>query len=153
MYLVRTTTERARLRKLGLCVRGADPAEGRDLIARALPDHLQALLDADDIESMRRRLAAKTPHDGALLAPRDLLEAAGVFGLVVLATFPVVLPFMFMQDSPSAFRLSQGITVVMLFVAGSALGRHAMHPRPVRTGVAMAVFGAVLIAVVKALGG
>jgi hypothetical protein len=41
----------------------------------------------------------------------------------------------------------------MLSFAGLALGRYAGHAKPLRTGVIMAVFGAVLIAVVKALGG
>jgi VIT1/CCC1 family predicted Fe2+/Mn2+ transporter len=58
-----------------------------------------------------------------------------------------------MQDSQNAFRLSQVITLVMLFLAGTSLGRHAERPKPMRTGIAMAGFGAVLIAVVKALGG
>jgi VIT1/CCC1 family predicted Fe2+/Mn2+ transporter len=71
----------------------------------------------------------------------------------VVATFPVVLPFVFVPETAKAFLLSQGITLVMLFLAGMALGRYAGHPKAVRTGVAMAVFGAVLIAVVKALGG
>lgn len=153
MYIVRTMTERSRLRTLGRRIRGADAADARAQIARALPDHVAALVGADERESMRRRLAALPPDDGALLGPRDFLEAAGIFALVVLATFPVVLPFMFMQDVVNAFRLSQGITLVMLFLAGTALGRHAEHPKPMRTGLAMAVFGAVLIAAVKALGG
>ena len=73
--------------------------------------------------------------------------------MVVLATFPVVVPFMLMSDLAAAFRVSQGVTLVMLFGTGLALGRHAGYPKPVRTGLVMAVFGAVLIATVKALGG
>jgi len=153
MYVVRTATERARLRALGKRVRGADAAEGRELLARAMPDHFAAVAGQDELEGMRRRFAAMPPDDRALLGSRDFLEAAAIFALVVLATFPVVLPFIFMQDSVNAFRMSQVITLVMLFLAGSALGRHAGHPKPMRIGVAMAIFGAVLIAVVKALGG
>jgi VIT1/CCC1 family predicted Fe2+/Mn2+ transporter len=153
MYVVRTTTERSRLRALGRHIRSADAVDARAHIARALPDHLAALLSADELESMRQRLAALPPSDDALLGPRDLLEAVAIFALVVLATFPVVLPFVFMQDVGNAFRLSQAITLVMLFLAGTVLGRHAGHPKPMRTGLAMAVFGAVLIAAVKALGG
>jgi VIT1/CCC1 family predicted Fe2+/Mn2+ transporter len=153
MYVVRTMTERSRLRALGKRVRGADAAEGRALIALAMPEHLAAIAGEDELEGMRRRLAASPPDDSALLGARDFLEAAAIFALVVLATFPVVLPFMFMQDSVNAFRLSQGITLVMLFLAGASLSRHAGHPKPMRMGLAMAIFGAVLIAVVKALGG
>jgi hypothetical protein len=57
-----------------------------------------------------------------------------------------------MQNSVNAFRLSQGITLAMLFLAGPALGPYAEHPEPMRPGIAISVFGVVLIAVVKALG-
>jgi len=118
-----------------------------------LPDHLVALVGPDEIESMRRKIVARPPASGPLLRPRDFLEAAAVFAMVVLATFPVVLPFVFADDVARAMRYSQAITVVMLFFAGAALARHAGRPRPLATGIGMAVFGVVLIAAVKALGG
>jgi len=61
MYVVRNTTERSRLRALGRRIRRADAAEGRDLISQAMPDHFGALVGSDELESMRRRLAA-LPH-------------------------------------------------------------------------------------------
>jgi VIT1/CCC1 family predicted Fe2+/Mn2+ transporter len=153
MYVVRTATERARLRALGKRIRDADASGAQQMIAGAMPDHLAAIVGADELEAMRRRLVALPSDDRALLRPRDFLEAAAIFAMVVLATFPVVLPFVFVQQTAKAFMLSQGITLVMLFFAGTALGRYARYTKPVRTGIAMAVFGAVLIAVVKALGG
>ena len=153
MYVVRTATERSRLRVLGARIRGANAASGLDLIAQTMPAHLAAIVGPDELERMRRRLLVLPPDDRALLRPRDFLEAAGIFAMVVLATFPVVLPFMVVQQAAEAYRLSQGLTLAMLFVAGTALGHHAGHPKPVRTGIGMAAFGAVLIAVVKALGG
>jgi hypothetical protein len=153
MYVVRTATERSRLRVLGQQIRGADAEGARQLILRALPDHFTAIVGADELEGMRRRLVASPPDDRALLRPRDFLEAAAVFAMVVLATFPVVLPFILVRETAPAFHLSQGVTLVMLFLAGAALGRYGLHRKPIRTGIAMAVFGAVLIAAVKALGG
>ena len=73
--------------------------------------------------------------------------------MVVVATFPVVVPFLLTDDAATAMHWSQAITLGMLFVAGFALGRYAGYPKPLRPGVGMAVFGAVLIAAVKALGG
>ena len=129
------------------------PGKSRErLLARAMPDYLAAIVGTDEVESMRRRISASPPDDGALLGPSDFLEATAILALVVLATLPVVLPFVFMQNSVNAFRLSQGITLAMLFPAGTAFGRYAEHPKPMRTGIAISVFGAVPIAVVKALG-
>ena len=73
--------------------------------------------------------------------------------MVVVATFPVVIPFLLTDDTATALHWSQAITLGMLFLAGFAFGRYAGYPKPLRPGLAMAVFGAVLIAAVKALGG
>ena len=50
-------------------------------------------------------------------------------------------------------KASQAITVVMLFLAGFALARYAGHESPMRPAMAMAVWGGVLAAIVKELGG
>jgi VIT1/CCC1 family predicted Fe2+/Mn2+ transporter len=102
---------------------------------------------------MQRRLLALPVPDRPVLSREDYLAAFGIFVLVVVATFPVVLPFMLVREPALAMRISQTVTVVMLFVAGFALGRHAGHARPLATGAAMSIFGVVLIAAVKALGG
>jgi len=102
---------------------------------------------------MRRRLLAPRLEVHAILRPRDYLEALGVFLLVVVATFPVVAPFFLTSNPAMALRVSQAITLVMLSLAGFALGRYAGHAKPLRIGLIMAVFGAVLVAVVKAPGG
>ncbi len=153
MYLIRTATERSRNRALSRRIVDADLDSAHQLIVGVLPDHVAAIAGPDEIEGMRRRLLGLKLHERATLRPRDYLEAAAIFLLVVIATFPVVLPFLLMNDAARALRVSQAVTLAMLFMAGFALGRHAEHAKPILTGVSMAVFGAVLIGVVKALGG
>lgn len=153
MYVIRTATGRSRYRVLAGRVRTAEAPTGQRLIADALPEHIARIADDATVEAMRRRLLEQPPSDRPLLRPRDFLEAAAVFALVVIATFPVVVPFMLMDDAARAFRASQIVTLVMLFLAGTALARHAGLRRPFLTGVVMAAFGALLIAAVKALGG
>jgi len=153
MSLVRTATERSRLRALGQRIRAADGVAGQAIVAGALPDHLEPFVSAGELEAMRARVLAQPPETGWVLRPRDFLEALAIFAWVVIATFPVALPFMLTQDLPQAFRWSRIVTVVMLGLVGVALGRYAEHPKPLVTGASMAVFGVVLIAAVKALGG
>jgi VIT1/CCC1 family predicted Fe2+/Mn2+ transporter len=153
MYVVRTATERSRYRALGRRIRGEDAATAHRLIVHALPEHLTALAAPEAVEDLRKRLVARPPPHGALLRPRDILEAAAIFALVVLATLPVVAPFVLTDNVARALLASQVVTVVMLFILGVALGRYAGYPRPVLTGAVMAVFGVLLIAAVKALGG
>jgi VIT1/CCC1 family predicted Fe2+/Mn2+ transporter len=153
MYLMRTATERSRMRTIGQRIRASDPGTGQTLIAGVLPDHLAPFVAAGDLEAMRGRIVAQTASAGPILRASDFLAALAIFAWVVLATFPVVLPFMLMKDMPRAFGTARIVTVVMLALAGYALGRYAAHPRPFLTGASMAVFGVLLITVVKVLGG
>ena len=153
MYLIRTATERSRNRVLSKRIVGADVGTAHRLIMETLPDHVAAITGPDEIEGMRRGLLGLRPEARSILRPRDYLEAVGIFLLVVIATFPVVAPFLIMSNAALALRVSHAITLAMLMLAGFALGRHAGYAKPLRTGVLMAVFGAVLIGVVKALGG
>lgn len=153
MYVVRIATERARLRTLAKRIRESGPDTGARLIAQELPDHLAPIVGVSEIESMRARLLVRPAGEAPLLGPRDFVEAAAVFAVVVVATFPVVAPFLFMDEVAKAMSASRLITLVMLCVAGAQLGRHAGYRRPWITGVAMATFGAILIVAVMALGG
>ena len=153
MYVVRTVTGRTRNRTLASRVASADPEAARLLIGDALPDDVASVTGPEEIEGMRRRLLALRPDERPLLRPRDFAEALGVFLWVVAATFPVAVPFLLTDDVALAMRISQGSTLVMLFIAGLGLGRYAGHPKPFWTGTFAAAFGAVLIAAVKALGG
>jgi VIT1/CCC1 family predicted Fe2+/Mn2+ transporter len=153
MYLVRTATERTRHRVLGQRIAAADPETGRRLLARALSEIIASMATTDEVERMRRNVVARPPAERNALRPRDFLEAFAVFLMVVVATFPVVLPFIFVSDVADAMRFSRAIALLMLFGAGFALGRYAGYSRPLLTGALMALFGGVLITAVKALGG
>jgi VIT1/CCC1 family predicted Fe2+/Mn2+ transporter len=153
MYLIRTMTERTRNRVIARRIAGADDATADRLLREALPQSVVAMSGPREIEAMRRRLPALALDDRPLLLGRDFLYALGIFLVVVIATFPVVVPFLLFDNLARAMAVSQAVTLVMLFFTGVMLGRHAGYPKPVRTGIAMAAFGALLIAAVKALGG
>jgi VIT1/CCC1 family predicted Fe2+/Mn2+ transporter len=152
MYVVRTVTERTRNRALARRIVGAEIETAQRLLAQSLPDHIAALVGTEELEGMRRRLLALSAGRPTL-RPRDFVEALAIFVMVVVATFPVVIPFLLFDDTATAMHVSQAVTLVMLFIAGFVLGRHAGSAKPLRIGLAMAVFGALLIATVKALGG
>ena len=153
MYLVRTLTERTRNRVLAAKIARADPETARALVADSLPEHVAAMSGPAEIDAMRRRLLELPPFAGPTLGRDDYLCALGIFLLVAAATFPVAAPFLAFDDMALAMRVSQVVALAMLFAAGFVLGRHAGHLHPFRTGLAMAIFGALLIAAVKALGG
>lgn len=154
MYLVGTLTGRARDLTLLRRVRSAAaPHEAHTIILHAFPGRLGAAIGAEGLEGMRQRLAAlPEPPTRARLGRDDFVGAIGVFLLVVLATFPVVVPFMVVPETALAMRISNAVALVILFAAGFTLGRHA-GGIPWRSGLVMVAIGVVLVAATMALGG
>jgi len=154
MYLVGIVTERLRAMKLLARLHATtDAAKAQALIADALPPRLGAVADPHALEALRQRLlaTADTPLP-RLLERDDFLGALGVFLLVVLVTFPVVIPFAVFDTTMFALRVSNTIALFMLFASGYSLGRHA-GAKAWLGGIAMAALGTVLVGVIVALGG
>jgi VIT1/CCC1 family predicted Fe2+/Mn2+ transporter len=152
MYLVGTAAER--LRKVSLLrelSRTKDAAQAHRLIADALPERLADAASERSLEAIRVQLLA-APLPSARLGANDYAAALAVFGLVVISTFPVVIPFVFLHDAGHAMRVSNLLAVLTLFAGGYVLGRHA-RANPWGFGFAMAGIGAVLVAAIIALGG
>lgn len=153
MYLVRALTQRTRSLALARRMIDSEPADARRLIAQSLPPEIASLTGAEELEGMRRRLLDCPLASRATLCRDDYTAAVGVFLLVVVATFPVILPLMLVRDAGLAMNISRATALAMLFLGGVALGRYAGYARPTSTGLVMAAVGAVLIAAVKVLGG
>ena len=152
MFLVGAQTEISR--KVALLRRlhaARDAKLAHRLIADELPERLVAGAGPDALEALRKRLIAM-PIPNARLSTDHYVGALGVFILVVLATFPVVVPFTFIPETMLALRVSNALALVTLFVGGLVLGRHA-NGKPWHYGVSMAATGAVLVAAIVALGG
>ena len=154
MYLVRTITARGRALTLVRAVRAAaDAATGRAVIAGALSTGVAGFVTDTEIEAMRGRIVAlPTVPDRPRLEKDDLLAALGVFLIVIVATFPVVLPFVVFDDVAWAKGVSRAVALAMLFLGGLALGRYAGYGSW-KVGLMMVGLGTVVVAAVMALGG
>ena len=75
-----------------------------------------------------------------------------MFLLVFVSMFPLVIPFIFISNAMLALRISNGIALVLLFVAGYSFGRFT-NGNPWRAGLAMVIFGVAIVAVAIILGG
>ena len=154
MHLVATKTQMRRNRLLlGKLRAGADPATGRALLADEMSGPLAVSIGDEGLEQLRQRLAnlplAARRRD---ITARDLGDAVVVFFLVVLSTFPVVIPFMLIDDTARALLLSRLVAVATLFIAGAALARYS-GGNIWLNGLLMATIGAVMMAAIMALGG
>lgn len=154
MYLVRTATSRTRTWTMVSRLRASsDPATGQAVVADVLPPPVASALGSDGLDMLRQRLAmVPVVQKRVPLHWDDFVGAAGTFLLVVAATFPVVIPFMFLDQAVPAVRLSNWIALVMLFISGCVLARYS-GGRPWRSGFALAATGAALLAAIIALGG
>lgn len=153
MYVMRIITARRRTRFLARVVSSSSPAEAAKILAEALPPEFTAIAGPAELEGMRQKVMQLRGEQIRTLTARDVAEAVGVFVVVVLATFPVVIPFLVLDNVRLAMSMAQAITVAMLFIAGFALANYSGHDHRLRSGLATAVLGVVLIAAVKALGG
>ena len=131
----------------------ADPQAGQRIIADALPQPVASALGSAELEAMRQRLNDfPEPPGHARVDIDDLRGAVGVFLLVFLSTFPVVIPFVLLKDISLALRLSNAVAVVMLFLTGYAFGRITGR-RPWVVGIFMMLLGALFVGLTVALGG
>jgi len=122
-------------------------------VAAALPPPVAAVLDPAMLDAIREGvLKLPEPPKVARLDKSDASGALGVFLLVFLSMFPLTLPFFFMESAASAMRVSNAVALVMLAGAGAAYGR-VVGRSPWGFAIGMVVLGALLVALVIALGG
>ena len=128
-------------------------AEGRAVLADALPPLVAANLREEELESIRHRLAAlPEPPRRSRLEAEDWKGALAVFLLVFFSTFPVILPFFVIRDAQTALRISNAIALFLLLLAGYKLGTYS-NRSPWGTAFSMAAIGIVVVAGTIALGG
>src|SRR3954464_12451588 len=153
LYLMGCLSDRARGPLLLRAVRETGTAEGRQLIAEALPEQLAASLSVQQLEALRRKArSAPTPKGRPLLGKEDLLSAVAIAILVFLSTFPVVIPFFFISDTHTALRISNVVAIAMLFLCGYSFAL-LIGSRPWWTGLVMVGVGCALTGVAILLGG
>jgi hypothetical protein len=154
LYLMGCLAEKGKgLFTLRAVRKATEPHKAQRLIARALPPVIASILQPAELETMRQRLKdLPEPPGEAQLAKDEWLGALGVFLLVFLTTFPVVIPFIFMKSAWLALRVSNAIAIAMLFLTGCAFGRITGRC-PWVTGISMVVLGSLLVGITIALGG
>jgi VIT1/CCC1 family predicted Fe2+/Mn2+ transporter len=127
--------------------------ESREIIKENISPLLADLMQKEEIDNLSKRLK-KLPE---LTLPKsivfkDVLIALQIFLLVFLITFPVALPFVFINNVAMAMRISNGVAIILLFAGGFSLARYS-GLRPVITGLAYAIGGILIVAFTMALGG
>jgi hypothetical protein len=153
-YLMSSVSDKGQgIRSLRALRKATNKENAYQLIADALPSTVAATMTTADYDSMHQKLLQlPEPPARPRLEKSDLLGALAIFFWVFIITFPVTIPFIFMDQLELAMRVSNAIAIVLLFAAGFAYARLAQY-RPWITGFAMVVIGSMVVAATIALGG
>jgi hypothetical protein len=154
MYLTAVLVDRGRMLALARSLRASeDPATTRRLIEHVLPEGLDGLMEPAHVDALAARIRAlPEPPRFPRLTPRDFAGALGVLLLVFVSTLPVVLPFLFVEDTWRAMRWSNVIALAMLYWAGHLQASWG-GLRRAPFALAMVALGVALVALTIALGG
>ena len=153
LYLLARINERgARNLTLRAIRQAPDVETARGVIADALPPEVVSVLPAEQLELMRQKVLQSPEPEGPKLTRRDWTGALGLCLLSFLATFPVVIPFIFISDAKMALRVSYAVAIAMLFGCGYAFGIRSGINSWV-AGLSMVAVGSALVGIAVALGG
>jgi hypothetical protein len=135
-------------------IRNATTEEsGSKAVTEALPPLISQILKNEHLSHIRNELKnLPEPPAKVFLTMHDFGRAFLIFVLVFLSTFPVTIPFIFINDVRFAIRLSNGIALALLFLTGVYLAKQTGRNKIV-IGLAFALIGALLVSVTMALGG
>ena len=153
MYLMGCLAQRATNLRIWQALRQAPTSkQGERVISESLPPIVSEVLTPLDMVESREFDADSMPSTSGEAPQARLAWCGGRIPPGGRVDLPVVLPFIFIQESVSALRVSNATAIVMMFVAGYAFGQLTGY-RPVVTAGSMVLLGCVLVALTIALGG
>jgi VIT1/CCC1 family predicted Fe2+/Mn2+ transporter len=152
IYLLQLQFERQRNHRLVQELRGvADENAFRERVRDELPPMLAQALSTESFANFRRAVDSYAGRP-AIWSGQEL-AAAGIICLLVFgSTFPLVIPFLVMEDAWLALRVSHAIAVIMLFALGWRIGRWS-GASAFLSGAVFAMVGVALAVMCVALGG
>lgn len=130
-----------------------EPTDGRELLIAAIGCNIAwGIIDAFLYllgTAYERRRSGGQPVG---LTFSDFRAAALIFVLLVLTAVPGALPFLILDDSYVALRVSNGLMTLLLFAVGYRWGQH-VGARPIVSGLLVMSIGVALVLIAIPLGG
>jgi hypothetical protein len=156
MFVLTALFERGRQARVVRDVRQAPNDEvALERIGAELDGPLLSLTTPEERSRIHRTvldLARRATPEPPRVHRGDLSGGLAVALIIVLATLPVVAPFLLVANPETAVRVSNTITIVELFVLGTRWGR-IVGGDPLRIGAGLTLVGVVLVLITIALGG
>jgi VIT1/CCC1 family predicted Fe2+/Mn2+ transporter len=156
MYVLTALFERGRKLRLARDVRAArNDAAALQLIAGEYDDTLEPLLTPEERAQMYRSVLSAVRRwrpEPIQLRRDDFLGGVAVALVILVATVPIVVPYLLVSNPNLAVRLSNGIALTLLFLLGAWWGR-VVGARSWRIAAGLTLVGIVLVLITIALGG
>ena len=125
----------------------------RELIRDVIPPLFADLMSDTDLDLLSEKVKQlPNPDIKNVLTFKDFVVAVQLFLLVFLSTFPVALPFLFINDASLAMRVSNGVALIFMFAGGYALAKYS-GLKPFKTALIYAAIGMFLVSLTMMLGG
>lgn len=127
--------------------------ESRELTKESISPLVSDLLSDNSIDEMIINMKKlPEPTLKKVLTLKDFINASEIFLMVFASTFPVAVPFIFIDNVHLAMRVSNGVALLMLFILGYKIAKYAGF-NPLRTSLVFISLGIILVAITIALGG
>ena len=156
MYVLTALFERGRKARLFREVaRAADDETALGRIGDELDGPLLELTTPEERAQLHRwilTILRREQPDLPRLRRADVLGGVAVTLVIVLATFPIVVPYLVVANPDVAVRLSHLIALTLLFLLGTWWG-HVVGGRPLRIASGLTLLGMTLVLITIALGG
>jgi hypothetical protein len=154
MYLIGVLARKSRSKTIFDAVRNsAQVNKAREYISDGLPPVVASAIGTEGLEQIRNQLAGMPDTSIDIrLKYRDVKEAVAIFFLVFISTFPVVIPFVFIHDTHFALRVSNIVSIAMMFFCGWEVAKYVGYNKW-KLSMGVVLMGILLVAVTIALGG
>ncbi|MDH5352089.1 MAG: hypothetical protein OEX78_14850 [Betaproteobacteria bacterium] len=153
IYLLQLQFERQRVHRMVLELRELASEDAfRARVAAEIPPLVAQAMTAESYGFIRGAVQGYAKSRPAYWSRQEFASAGLICVLVFGSTFPLVVPFLVMDEPWFALRASHAIAVVMLFALGWRLGRWSGAPA-FGSGALLATVGVVLAVLCVLLGG
>ena len=156
MYVLTALFEQGRKARLVRDVRAApSEASALALVGNEFDDQLESLLTTDQRGQFYRSVLTavrQAEREPPRVRRDDLLGGVAVALIIVLATLPIVVPYLLVPDPNLAVRVSNVVALTLVFLLGMRWG-HVVGGRSLRIATGLTVLGVVLVLITIVLGG
>jgi hypothetical protein len=145
----------ARARLIQTLQRAPDDPNGAQAVQARIDDTLGQLLTPEHRHQVLQWILEGVPRlepEPVRIKKSDLFTGLICFVIVFGTTIPVLLPFILLKNEVHALRISNALTLAMLFAMGWRWAGFANISR-LKTGLALLAMGLVLVVITLALGG